>query len=211
MDYDDMTNEITKYLTYLAKRENLIKNWKICADALGVSITIHSIHDDFVRNIIDYDTPTLTIQRMLVAMVDELKVTGERNRMIRQYSAYDIELMKRQFDMYLTLNTNKTAKERADDYIEKVIFSPPATIVFFKDGKKVVVKCQYGDDWDEEKALAMAIVKHDHGLPVFNKCLEKAERRYPDIDISPMADKLANAAQTILRMFGKRETENDEA
>lgn len=97
-------------------------------------------------------------------------------------------------------------KGRTDNGIEKVIFNPPATIVFFKDGKKVVVKCQDDDDWDEEKALAMAIVKHDHGLSVFNKTLEKAERRYPDsninIDMPSLVDGITNAAKTIIRIFG---------
>lgn len=80
---------------------------------------------------------------------------------------------------YTLSPVSRTARERADDYIKRVIFNPPATIVFFKDGSKVVVKQQEGDDWDVEKALAMAIVKHDHGLPVFNKIIsKKSEFRY---------------------------------
>lgn len=43
--------------------------------------------------------------------------------------------------------------------IEKVIFSYPATIVFWNDGTKTVVKCQEGDTFDREKGLAMAIAK----------------------------------------------------
>ncbi len=40
-----------------------------------------------------------------------------------------------------------------------VIFHDPATIVFWSDGTKTVVKCQPGDTFDPEKGLAMAIVK----------------------------------------------------
>jgi hypothetical protein len=47
--------------------------------------------------------------------------------------------------------------------IEKVIFNGPATIVFWKDGTKTVVKCQKGDIFDEEKGLAMAICKKVFG------------------------------------------------
>lgn len=44
--------------------------------------------------------------------------------------------------------------------IEKVIFNNPATIVFWSDGTKTVVKCDiYDDIFDEEKGLAMAISK----------------------------------------------------
>ena len=53
--------------------------------------------------------------------------------------------------------------------IEKVIFNKPATIVFWTDGTKTVVKCGDGDVWDEEKGLAMAICKKLIGLKEFYK------------------------------------------
>ena len=43
--------------------------------------------------------------------------------------------------------------------IKNVIFNDPATIVFWSDGSKTVVKVQDGDEYDEEKGLAMAISK----------------------------------------------------
>lgn len=43
--------------------------------------------------------------------------------------------------------------------IERVIFNNPATIVFWKDGTKTVVKVREGDRFDPEKGLAMAICK----------------------------------------------------
>jgi hypothetical protein len=43
--------------------------------------------------------------------------------------------------------------------IKNVIFNDPATIVFWTDGTKTVVKCQDGDIYDPEKGLAMAISK----------------------------------------------------
>lgn len=47
--------------------------------------------------------------------------------------------------------------------IEKVIFNPPATIVFWSDGTKTVVKCDDGEFFDREKGLAMAISKKTLG------------------------------------------------
>lgn len=46
---------------------------------------------------------------------------------------------------------------------EKVIFNPPATIVYWKDKTKTVVKCQDGDLFDPEKGLVMAYFKKLHG------------------------------------------------
>ena len=43
--------------------------------------------------------------------------------------------------------------------IKKVIFNEPATIVFWEDGTKTVVKCSENETFDKEKGLAMAIVK----------------------------------------------------
>lgn len=61
--------------------------------------------------------------------------------------------------------------------IKKVIFSNPATIVFWSDGSKTVVK-SYLDDYDPEKGLAMAIAKKALGnegnyYNVFKKWLPK--------------------------------------
>lgn len=47
--------------------------------------------------------------------------------------------------------------------IKDVIFNEPATIVFWADGTKTVVKCQEGDMFDPEKGLAMAIAKKVYG------------------------------------------------
>ena len=47
--------------------------------------------------------------------------------------------------------------------IKNVKFDGPATIVFWTDGTKTVVKCQDGDDYSEEVGLAMCIVKKAFG------------------------------------------------
>lgn len=47
--------------------------------------------------------------------------------------------------------------------ITKVIFNDPATIVFWSDNTKTVVKCGDADIFDKEKGLAMAICKKAMG------------------------------------------------
>lgn len=55
-----------------------------------------------------------------------------------------------------------------------VKFNDPATIVFWDDGTKTVVKCQEGDTFDPEKGLAMAIVKkHCGNEGYFNRIFKK--------------------------------------
>ena len=47
--------------------------------------------------------------------------------------------------------------------IKKVIFNPPATVVYWSDCSKTVVKCNVNDIFDPEKGLAMAIAKRCAG------------------------------------------------
>lgn len=47
--------------------------------------------------------------------------------------------------------------------ISNVIFNDPATIVFWDDGSKTVVKCQDGDVFSKESGLALAIIKKAYG------------------------------------------------
>ena len=44
-------------------------------------------------------------------------------------------------------------------FLKKVIFNDPATIAFWSDGTKTVVKAQPGDIFDPEKGLAITIAK----------------------------------------------------
>ena len=43
--------------------------------------------------------------------------------------------------------------------IKKVIFNNPATIVYWEDGTKTVVKCGEDDVYDKEKGLALCFMK----------------------------------------------------
>ena len=88
--------------------------------------------------------------------------------------------------LYYIKGSNKSPSERSyymhDDirrFIKKVKFNPPATIVFWTDNTKTVVKCG-GEDYDPEKGLAMCICKKMLGnkgnyYEVFKKWLPKEE------------------------------------
>ena len=81
---------------------------------------------------------------------------------IQDYNKADVELTKyierRMEDMTISipeLNNRKLT-------IKDVIFNDPATIVFWSDGTKTVVKA-VNEDFDKEKGLAMAITKKFFG------------------------------------------------
>ena len=73
--------------------------------------------------------------------------------------------------------------KRARAKIKNVIFNDPATIVFWSDGTKTVVKCGENDIYDPEKGLAMAVSKkylgtnksHSNYMDEFKKWLPQAE------------------------------------
>ena len=70
--------------------------------------------------------------------------------------------------------------------IKNVIFNEPATIVFWTDGTKTVVKVQNGEKFDPEKGIAMAIAKKFFGnegnyYNHIKKWVEKYEEEIPDM------------------------------
>lgn len=75
--------------------------------------------------------------------------------------------------------TNMTAAS-----IKNVTFAPPATIVYWSDGSKTVVKCSEKDVFDPEKGLAMAIAKRCGGnkgsyYKEIQNWVEKSGKKYP--------------------------------
>lgn len=62
--------------------------------------------------------------------------------------------------------------------IERVIFNDPATIVFWKDGTKTVVRAFGGDEFDPEKGLAMAFSKKALGndYEYYNEFLKQLKK-----------------------------------
>lgn len=66
--------------------------------------------------------------------------------------------------------------KRPDDKIKQVIFNKEkrTTVVLWSDGQKTIVKCQDGDVFDEEKALALCYMKRVLGnRGSFNETLKK--------------------------------------
>lgn len=63
------------------------------------------------------------------------------------------------WDEFFNMLIKFFTEEKIEDPIDNVIFNYPATIVFWKDGTKTVVKCQYGEIYDKEKGIALCFMK----------------------------------------------------
>ena len=111
-------------------------------------------HDsDGIRMSVDYDLiPKIDLEQRMGFIHRNsyygLSPYGEMENLMRKYCEDDVKAcMNAVFGI-----------RNAKPEITKVIYSYPATVVFWSDGDKTVVKCD-GDVFDEEKGLAMAIAK----------------------------------------------------
>ena len=114
-------------------------------------------------------------------------------------------------DLYnrITFDT-QTSKQKAMNSITNVIFNNPATIVFWSDGTKTVVKCDERDEFDPEKGLAMAICKKHFGGGFYNDIFKKwiPKEETPEIEIdgqitmTDIAEKFKKLAKVAKSVFG---------
>lgn len=123
---------------------------------------------------IDFSNSTDSLDKIQNMKGDlRLMPVGEMNTAIKYLSPNDY----REFRDRILKEKNKSIY---DSMIQRVIFNPPATIVFWRDGSKTVVKCGEHDIFDPEKGLAMAISKRAFGdnrdyYEVFAKWVGKYE------------------------------------
>ncbi len=86
-----------------------------------------------------------------------------------------------------------------------MIFNDPATIVFWSDGTKTVVKCEY-EDFDPEKGFAMAIAKRAFGnqgnyYNIFKKWLSKEESVSEAVNVeNPLADAFTKLSESFAKL-----------
>lgn len=124
---------------------------------------------DGTRFVVDY----LDERNFLVGIrdirINEMSINGAKYGNLLWVHPEDIIIASDRYRARKTCNLETS--------IKKVIFNNPATIVFWSDGSKTVVKSHL-DDYDPEKGLAMAIAKKALGnegnyYNVFKKWLPK--------------------------------------
>lgn len=85
--------------------------------------------------------------------------------------------------------------------ITKVIFHDPATIIYWSDNTRTVVKCSEDDVYDSEKGMAMAICKKILGYKfkeIFKEYLPKEESIKKDNDDD--SDVVLKAYKTMIKI-----------
>ena len=82
--------------------------------------------------------------------------------------------------------------------IDKVLFNPPATIVFWLDGTKTVVKCKEGEEFSEWAGIALCLAKKLYG-PNFHKIF-KRHCSDPEKTVNDMSDsEITKAARQAIK------------
>lgn len=138
---------------------------------------VNSALEDFLTSISDRHKPILKPGDYVVVLKDDIKDFGKSvgrdgSGWIDQFPDTPLKIKEvvgpavtlEGFPCYVLhqdwvrLADKVEAREKALG-IKDVIFKNPATIVFWTDGTKTVVKCRKGDKWDAEKGLAMACAK----------------------------------------------------
>lgn len=103
---------------------------------------------------------------LFVGNVAVVTTYGDGRIMLTMDDGRDYRFNKGEVVFYELGNFWLITKPRAEvtlATIKRVIFNPPATIVFWSDGSKTVVKCSKSEAFDPEKGLAMAIAKRAQG------------------------------------------------
>ena len=146
-------------------------------DDNGISIDVNTVLDEYDRKMAKFEAvknkfkPGCTVTyignvynrlRDKIGVVKDVRLCSTDD-IICVIVKYEDEGFTRYLDpRYLKiLNSKKHIKPEFS--IKKVIFNEPATIVFWEDGTKTVVKCSKRDTYDYEKGIAMAIAKKVFG------------------------------------------------
>ena len=151
MDY--VTHDVKRDLMNKLKKGTIVKNLKVDGER-------------FVVEAFDYNSLHVGLKRIYA----DGNISSKILWMDPEYVVSDMLYEAHSYCAHDTVNSSRMM-------IKKVIFSNPATIVFWSDGSKTVVK-SYLDDYDPEKGLAMAIAKKALGnegnyYNVFKKWLPK--------------------------------------
>lgn len=145
-----------------------------------------------------------------------LKMKDDNTMKKQLNSIFGLDSITRYCDSDVTATKiayNNMYKNTQMSLIKNVIFNDPATIVFWADGTKTVVKAE-NEEFDPEKGLAMAISKKVLGnkgnyyetfkkwLPKEDKNNKKIEEEYDITEIltaKQLAEKIGSSVSTVLR------------
>lgn len=137
---------------------------------------------------------------------------NERNTIILRHKIERRNEMPVEGASYFDYSCIFKVKTSSIPAIKNVIFNEPATIVFWEDGSKTVVKCQDGDIYDPEKGLAMAISKKALGnqgnyCNEFKKWLPEKDNEVEKVCLVELNEKLSKITNDIKDAILKKKDE----
>lgn len=141
-------------------------------------------HTDWIRNMFRWMGDYYMSNEEDIQKINESKTNEEETTMSTTNGTNKRDRIKviNQVEVLSHIVNDSLVVEEIDmlHLIDHVILNAPATIVFWKDGSKTVVKCKEDDIYDPEKGIAMAFTKKVLGnnynyINKFNTVLRKAK------------------------------------
>lgn len=169
--------------------------------------SIHGMGCDTYYIANGYDGSAKIISNIQFETTTKIGVIAEElyNDIVRHMrNVYGILNPKVEIKMPVANDPEITINLSAGVHIIDVIFNDPATIVFWSDGTKTVVKCCEDDVFDEEKGLAMAVLKKLSGndSKEFHRGLRQWIKPAPEPETEPDLSKLfTNWGEAVTRAF----------
>lgn len=174
---------MTDYIDYIRKEYGVYINFNIIQDpcALPDYVTVK-----ITASTAKYGGGKEVSYKFLTTIVTEHYLKEKIMEVVRMLLKGDNKqdlIVDRGYAKSMHTSIASTAFSFSMDYrhqIKKVIFNDPATIIFWEDGSKTVVKCQPNDKYDKMTGFAMACAKYMFGnegnyYEVFKKWIGKAE------------------------------------
>ena len=118
-----------------------------------------------------------------------------------------LDVIRYYYDLSMVENDLESIDLRVDipEMIDRVIFNDPATIIYWKDGSKTVVKRSDDDIWDSEKGFCMAIIKKLYGNTSFIKRFIEPEEEIPILTVEEACANLRNFGKKLNDIINKGE------
>ena len=179
---DAFCEMMTKELNKIDCRASFGTDSEYCRTDIVVE---HRIHIGTQKYAIFWKEVHSLTEAAVPILVDiKTRLNSEVKNDLYKYVENDIEQTK---NLYYGLSLS----------IKDVIFNPPATIVFWMDGTKTVVKDQGEVFYDPEKGMAMAVAKKAFGnqgnyYNQFAKYLDIYEKKQEDESINSYANTVLN-------------------
>lgn len=136
--------------------------YKPTSNIIGKPLDLGDGNKVIVENMV-VEAPSLSHSGTIVRIEGEMVSSQDLLNTIKKYATIpDSYLDSIRFKNECFKNGIRTTGELYRNFQvtpERVIYNDPATIVFWKDGTKTVVKCMDGDTYNPEVGLAMCVCK----------------------------------------------------